>query len=74
MNEDCLNSAKPDQFLPMKNMLKIKLENESGVTTDVPVDADATSNDQDLNTQLGEAFTDLNNVAQGALTQNQPPP
>ena len=25
MNEDCLNTAEPDQFLAMKNMLKIKL-------------------------------------------------
>ena len=25
MNEDCLNTAQPDQFLPMKNILKIKL-------------------------------------------------
>lgn len=29
MNEDCLNSAKPDQFLPMKNIMNINLISES---------------------------------------------
>ena len=29
MNEDCLNSAKPGQFLPIKNLLKIKLLDET---------------------------------------------
>ena len=39
MNEDCLNSAKPDQFLPMKNILKIKLLNEA------PEEASAANNE-----------------------------
>ena len=29
MTEDCLNSARPDQFLPMKNLLTIKLPAEA---------------------------------------------
>ena len=38
MDEDCLNAAEPDQFLPIKNMLKIKLLNDG-----------ATDSDHDLN-------------------------
>lgn len=36
MNEDCLNSARPDQFLPMKNILKIKLLSDAAPTTGEP--------------------------------------
>ena len=57
MNEDCLNSAKPDQFLPIKNMLNVKLANEGSVT------ATDTASEQDLNKQLEEAFADINNAA-----------
>lgn len=32
MNEDCLNSARPDQFLPMKNILKIKMMSDGATT------------------------------------------
>ena len=46
MNEDCLNSAKPDQFLPMKNMLKIKLENETGGIIAAEAAADDEGNDE----------------------------
>lgn len=58
MNEDCLNSAKPGQFLPMKNVLKIKLLNEAS-SRGSGMDA---SVEHDLNKQLLEAFADINNV------------
>ena len=35
MNEDCLNSAKPDQFLPVKNLLEVKLANEARSDTEI---------------------------------------
>ncbi len=38
MNEDCLNSAKPDQFLPMKNIMNINLISESMDTQNNPMD------------------------------------
>ena len=59
MNEDCLNSAKPGQFLPIKNLLKIKLLDETN--------KDATENEasveSNLNKQLLEAFADVDSVA-----------
>jgi len=58
MNEDCLNSAKPDQFLPMKNILNIKLLSEAA---EMPQSQDDTSSEQDLNKQLTEAFLEINN-------------
>lgn len=68
MNEDCLNSARPDQFLPMKNILKIKLLNETPPTLNEVETANATSNvkdneassEMDLRKQLVEAFQDIN--------------
>lgn len=59
MNEDCLNSAKPGQFLPVKNLLKIKLLNEQK-SDEAGQDA---SMEDDLNKQLIEAFSDVNSVA-----------
>ena len=58
MNEDSLNSAKPDQFLPMKNIMNIKLVNES---SDLQNPMDDTSSEQDLNKQLNESFLEINN-------------
>ena len=68
MNEDCLNSARPDQFLPMKNILKIKLLNETAAATNDAASANATTNvkdneassEMDLRKQLVEAFQEIN--------------
>ena len=61
MNEDCLNSAKPDQFLPIKNILNVKLPNEeTGPVT-------ATGSEDDLNKQLGEAFAEINKASATAF-------
>lgn len=44
MNEDCLNSAKPGQFLPIKNILKIKLLDEANSNGNTDMDASAENN------------------------------
>ena len=59
MQEDCLNSARPDQFLPMKNLLNIKLPAEgssNSAAEDGNANQDESENEHDLNKQLREAF------------------
>jgi len=71
MNEDCLNSAKPDQFLPMKNILKIKLLNEAGASEAVMSTNNEASSEKDLNKQLAEAFAEINNAPPNTLITGQ---
>ena len=52
MDEDCLNSARPDQFLPMKNYLKIKLLNEAQTGDATSANATNTPNNNEASGEI----------------------
>ena len=65
MNEDCLNSAKPDQFLPVKNLLEVKLANETRSDTEIE-----TVGEVELSKQLEEAFADIDKAQPSGFQQS----